>query len=83
MIKIEGRRGARFLVGGPNPADRQVFHDARAAAKSFEDVERGVGAGGRRPKQRPLAQRVGALLPAPRAARNPEVVRERLARNWP
>jgi hypothetical protein len=42
LIRIDSRRGAQFLVGGPRPADRRMFIDAKAAIRSFEDVERGV-----------------------------------------
>jgi hypothetical protein len=64
LIRLEDRRGTHFLVSGPEPDDRQLFYDATAAARSFEQVERGM----RRPterrgKRRPFVRRVATLFP--------------------
>ena len=64
LVKIEGRRGTQFLVSGPEPADRQVFADARAAVRTFEAVEHGMTLAWRPSRRRSVAEHVGALLGA-------------------
>jgi hypothetical protein len=41
LIKIEGRKGTRFMVGGDVPAEQEVYFDLGDATRSFESVERG------------------------------------------
>jgi hypothetical protein len=41
LVRVDGRGGPRFYVGGPNDGDRQAFADLRAAVGRFEDLERG------------------------------------------
>ena len=42
LVRIEGRGGTRFVVGGPRAKDRAVFFDFDAALHSFEAIELGV-----------------------------------------
>jgi hypothetical protein len=40
LIRIDGRGGARFYVGGPKDGERHSFADLRTAVGWFETVER-------------------------------------------
>ena len=41
LVRVDGRGGPRFYVGGPNDKDRHAFADLTAAIGWFEDLERG------------------------------------------
>ena len=41
LVKIEGRKGTRFMVGAADPAEQEVYFDLGDATRSFENVERG------------------------------------------
>jgi hypothetical protein len=64
LVRLESRRGTQFLVAGPEPDDRRLFYDATAAARSFEQVERGLRRPAeRRLKRRSVVRRVATLFP--------------------
>jgi hypothetical protein len=62
LVKVEGARGTRFLVRGPEAKDRSVFLDLDIALRSFEQVERGLSASA--PKGHPRGVRQAALSTA-------------------
>jgi hypothetical protein len=41
LVRIDGRRGVRFCVGGPNEGEHHSFSDLPTAVGWFETVERG------------------------------------------
>ena len=43
LVKVDGRGGPRFLVGGPSKADRRMFFDLSEAERSFVVIEFGRG----------------------------------------
>ncbi len=44
LVKIEARGQTRFLVGGEDLSDREIYLDWGAALQSFEAIELGVRA---------------------------------------
>ena len=63
LVRIEGsRKGTHFLVGGPEPAERETYFDLDAATRSFEAVERGAPLR-HRPERGSFAARLRSRLP--------------------